>query len=173
MIPVIVLCLALAGCSHPIEDGLESMKSGQYEEALGKFEDAIEAGKRKKTEKNLAEAYRGQGLALWELGRYEEAKQAFQEALDSGADKTGTLYNLLAGCEMKTGAYSDALNHYHLALSQEGNGTELVQEIEFNMIAAYEKLYDWESAKEKLKAYIEKYPDDIEAAKEWGFLQSR
>ena len=41
--------------------------------------------------------------------------------------------------------------------------------MEFNQIAAYEKLYDWESAKAKIEEYIAKYPDDEAAKKEAEF----
>ena len=104
------------------------------------------------------------GLVYWEQQKYEEARNAFQKALDAGAEKTGTLYNLLASCEMQIGDYQSALDHYNLGLQLEGNSAELTQEMEFNQIAAYEKLYDWESAKAKVEEYIAKYPDD-EAAK--------
>ena len=43
----------------------------------------------------------------------------------------------------------------------------------FNIIAAYEKLEDWENAKAKLAEYTEEYPDDEQAAKEAEFLETR
>ncbi|MEI3218996.1 MAG: tetratricopeptide repeat protein [Lachnoclostridium sp.] len=43
----------------------------------------------------------------------------------------------------------------------------------FNEIAAYEKMGDYETAKEKLREYTEKYPDDENAAKEAEFLETR
>ena len=42
-----------------------------------------------------------------------------------------------------------------------------------NEIAAYEKSGDMESAKSKLKSYIQDYPDDEKAAKEAEFLETR
>ena len=58
-------------------------------------------------------------LLMGEQQKYEEAKHAFQKALDAGTEKTGTLYNLLASCEMQTGDYQSALNHYNLGLQSE------------------------------------------------------
>lgn len=113
------------------------------------------------------------GLVYWEQQKYEEARNAFQKALNAGTEKTGTLYNLLASCEMQLGDYQSALNHYNLGLQSEGNSAELTQEMEFNQIAAYEKLYDWESAKAKIEEYIAKYPDDEAAKKEAEFLRTR
>ena len=82
-------------------------------------------------------------------------------------------HNLLASCEMQLGDYQSALNHYNLGLQSEGNSAELTQEMEFNQIAAYEKLYEWESAKAKIEEYIAKYPDDEAAKKEAEFLRTR
>ena len=47
------------------------------------------------------------------------------------------------------------------------------QEMRFNEIAAYEKTGDYESARTKLKEYVEDYPDDERAAKEAEFLETR
>ena len=45
--------------------------------------------------------------------------------------------------------------------------------MEYNEIAAYEAMEEWESAKVKLEAYTEAYPDDEKAAKELEFLNTR
>ena len=39
----------------------------------------------------------------------------------------------------------------------------------YNEIIAYEKLHDWSSAKAKISAYVEKYPDDEKAKKKQNF----
>lgn len=163
----IYLCFCSVGCTRPTEEGMELLEQKKYEEAVEVFQKEAESGKEQ------AEAYRGMGIAYWEQQKYEEAKNAFQKALDAGAEKTGTLYNLVASCEMQTGDYQSALNHYNLGLQAEGNSPELIQEMEFNQIAAYEKMYDWESAKAKAEAYIVKYPDDEVAKKEAEFLRTR
>ena len=48
-----------------------------------------------------------------------------------------------------------------------------MQDIEFNIIVAYEQLMDMDTAREKLIEYLEKYPDDEAAAKEAEFLETR
>ena len=50
---------------------------------------------------------------------------------------------------------------------------EMMQEMRFNEIAAYEQSGDMESAKSKLKDYTADYPDDEKAAKEAEFLETR
>lgn len=165
---ITVLCMTLMGCAkNPSEEGVKYLKKGQYKEAEAFFEEAI------KTENNVGDAYRGIGLSKWEQGSYEEAKAAFESALENGTEKTGTLYNLLGNCEMRLDNVSGALNYYRLAIEAKDNSEALAQEVKFNMIAAYEKQGDWESAKLKLREYVAEYPEDEEAQKESKFLETR
>ena len=43
----------------------------------------------------------------------------------------------------------------------------------FNEIVVYEKMSDFVTAKEKIKAYLEWYPTDAAAVKESYFLETR
>ena len=45
--------------------------------------------------------------------------------------------------------------------------------MQYNVIVAYEQAKDWESAKVKLKEYLNDYPDDQNAQKELEFLETR
>ena len=65
--------------------------------------------------------------------------------------RRGTLYNFIGCCDLRLGDPSSALNYFNLGISQEGNSEELLQEMKFNVIAAYEGMEDFESAKTKLK----------------------
>ena len=112
-------------------------------------------------------------MAKWEQEDYEGARDAFKEALDNGAEKTGAIYNLLGSCEMKLNDSQGALSYYRLALSAEDSSEDLLKEVKYNMIAAYEQSKDWESARAKLKEYIAEYPDDETAGKEAEFLETR
>ena len=156
---LVFMLLVFAGCTRATEEGMELFEQKKYDEALELF-------KRKQSQGGAGRGILRMGLVYWEQQKYEEARNAFQKALDAGTEKTGTLYNLLASCEMQLGDYQSALNHYNLGLQSEGNSAELTQEMEFNQIAAYEKLYEWESAKAKIEEYIAKYPDDEAAKKE-------
>ncbi len=168
VLAVVLVSLLLGGCgADPYEEGMEQLENGQYKEAAESFGQAVEKGK------NTADSYRGLGIARWEQEDYEGAKEAFEHALKEGGKKTGTIYNLLGTSEMKLENYEDALKYYEEGLKAEGNSKELAQEMEYNSIVAYEKLEDWEKAKEKLNAYVEKYPDDAEASKEAEFLNTR
>ena len=66
-----------------------------------------------------------------------------------------------------------AQNYYRLGIGLEGNSAELEQEMKYNMIAAYEQIKDWESAKVILEEYVAEYPEDETAQKEREFLKTR
>lgn len=164
---VLVVILVTMFRKNPLKQGLEYLETGDYQSAVEQFEEAAEK------EKSAGEAYRGIGIARWEVEDYEGACEAFEKALDAGAKKTGTIYNFLGSCEMKLGDPEKALNAYNLALEDENNSEEMEQEIRYNIIAAYEQMKDWDSAKQKLKEYLDDYPDDEEAKKEAEFLETR
>lgn len=153
--------------AKPLEEGVEFLSQGQYEQAEEKFNEAI------KKEKNLGEAYRGLGMALWEQEDYEGARDAFLNALENDAEETATIYNFLGNCESDLGDWESALDYYAKGIASEDCSDEMMQEMMFNEIAAYEKMGDYETAKEKLREYTEKYPDDENAAKEAEFLETR
>lgn len=164
---VIMAVLLLGGCADPVGTGTEYLEEGKYEEAAEEFQKAAEDNK------NTGEAYRGLGIAKWELEDYEGAREAFVKALENDSEKTGTIYNFIGCCDLKLDNPSSALNYFNLGLDFEGNSEELNQEIRFNIIAAYEQTGDWESARTKLKEYLEDYPEDTEAQKEMEFLETR
>lgn len=115
----------------------------------------------------------GIGIAKWEQEDYEGALEAFKSALENGAEKTGTLYNFIGCCALRAGDASSALNYFNLGISQEDNSEELLQEMKFNVVSAYEQMEDWESAMSKLQEYLQEYPDDEKAQKEMTFLETR
>ena len=170
---VIILTIAVIAVvlwinrAKPVEEGVEFMSQGNYEQAEEKFLEAIEK------DKNLGEAYRGLGMALWEQQDYEGARDAFLNALENDAGQTGTIYNFLGSCESQLGNWESALEYYDKGIASEDCSAEMMQEMRFNEIAAYEKLGDYESAKAKLSEYTAEYPEDEKAAKEAEFLETR
>lgn len=157
----------LMGCSSASEKGLEHLQEEEYDQAIEEFQKAVDR------DDNPGDAYRGIGIAKWELEDYEGAREAFMSALENGAQKTGTLYNFIGCCSLRLGDASSAVNYFNLGISQEDISAELKQEMKFNVIAAYEQMEDWESARAKLQEYLEEYPDDEAAQKEMAFLETR
>lgn len=164
----LLACFALAGCGNKsLEEGLELLEEGDYEASVDKFKEAAEK------DKDAGEAYRGIGIAKWELGQYEASRNAFASALENDAEKTATLYNFLGNCEMQLGNAKAALNYYNLGMACEDCSEEMLQEMKFNEIVAYEQCGEWENAKAKLAEYTAAYPEDARAAKEAEFFQTQ
>lgn len=165
---VLLAGMILTGCGrYEYREGIDKLKNGEYESAIEQFEKAI------KEERNVGDSYRGIGIAKWETEDYEGAVTAFEKALDNGSEETGTIYNFLGACKMKLGDSSAAIDYYKQGLKEEDTTDEMAQEMRFNMIASYEALGDWESARAELAQYIIDYPDDEQAAKEAEFLETR
>lgn len=174
LVVLILLCVCLYLClavwkGNPSEEGIECLKNGQYEEAVGYFEQAVE------DEVNIGDAYRGIGIARWEMEDYEGARDAFQKALEQETESpfTGTIYNFLGSIEMKLGNPESAQNYFRSGIGLKGNSEELDREMKYNLIAALEQTGDWESAKAKVAEYAAEYPDDAKAQKEQQFLETR
>ncbi len=158
----------LTGCQeNPSEEGLVLLQEGQYEEAIVLFQEAVD------NKINEGDAYRGIGIAKWELGDYEGAHTAFENALENDAEPTATLYNFLATCEFRLNDYKRAINYYRLGMAEEDCSEEMMQQMRFNEIVCFEQLGDWENAKAKLAEYVADYPDDAVAAKEAEFFETR
>ena len=60
----LLLALSLTGCSGSVEKGLEYLEAGEFESAAEEFQAAA------KKDKDAAEAFRGLGIAKWELEDY-------------------------------------------------------------------------------------------------------
>lgn len=77
-------------------------------------------------------------------------------------------YNQQGREKMQEGNYAEAISEFTQGLSLEQVTNE--QELRSNLIAAYEYSGDFEKAKELMKAYVEDYPEDEAAAREYLFL---
>ena len=140
IIPLILACMMLAGCGQNVyKKGVESLENKDYAAAQENFQKAVE------DKKNVADSYRGLGIAYYEQEKYKDALAAFEKAI----------------------------SYYEKALDHSDCADDMKQEIQFNVIVCYEKLEDWDNAKAKLEDYVTAYPDDEKAAKEAEFLKTR
>lgn len=176
---LLAICL-LSGCgkTNYIEEGTQKLEAQQYAEAVSSFEKSLEE------KEDIAEAYRGLGMAYYEQQDYKKALDAFRKVLDNEGDATAALYNFIGVCSMQTEDLSGAMDAFQkgidLAKSKDGkqdkdapDASEVVQEMKFNQIVCYEKQADWENARAKAEEYIAEYPDDGIAQKEAEFLRTR
>lgn len=163
-----VICVfLLTGCTGKIDKGIKYLEKKEYKEAVESFDKAIDAGEQ------VTEAYHGQGIAYWEMKKYDKAKKAMVNYLKNNGKPTATVYQILGDSEMQLENYEEAILYYLKGMSCAGLNEKQLQEMSYNEIIAYEKLHDWNSAKAKISAYVEKYPDDKEAKKEAEFLETR
>lgn len=162
-----VISTMLLGCKANIKDGITYLEEEKYEAAIQCFEKDI-------TEKeNLGDAYRGMGIAHYELGDFRTAIEHFENALANEEEATATIYSLMAASYLQIEEYESALDYYAKALKMEECTEELKQEILFNEIAIYQELSDWDTLKEKVSSYVERYPEDNRMDKTVEFLETR
>lgn len=164
---IAVAALLLAGCGNALENGITQLEKKQYQEAAKSFEEVIKSGK------DLGEAYHGQGLAYWELKEYGKAKESLEKALENKVQETASIYQILGNSCMELKDYEDALSYYWKGMACEGLTENQLKEMSYNEIIALEQLKDWNGAKLKIAAYVEKYPDDEDAKQEAEFLETR
>lgn len=162
-----VLVLLLTGCAGNIKDGVALLEEGKYEQAVEAFEKDVEK------KRNLDEAYRGLGIAYFELEDYEAAVEAFELARKHDTKETAVLCAFLGASYLETEEYDKALDAYERGLAREDLTEELEQEIQFNLIAVYENMANWDAAKKQMHKYVEKYPEDSRVEKEAEFLETR
>lgn len=134
----------------------------QYENAETELKVALE---KKSVEANLylAQIYEVQGDT-------DTATTYYQAYLDSGEADSEVMY-ALGKVELNKENYADAITYFQSGLEMEEvtNQQELMQ----NLIIAYEKNLDFASAKTVMEQYLEEYPEDEDAQREYTFLCTR
>ena len=161
-----------SGCANSAKSGVEALEAGDYKEAQAQFEKLTE----EKDKKKSAEGYRGLAMTYYEQEEYSSALDAFKKAVDTGVVQTTQIYNLMGVCAMKTEDYEAALEYIQagLAMAETGkDSAEMIQEMRYNEVVCYEKLADWENAKQKASEYLIEYPEDTAMEREAEFLETR
>lgn len=136
---------------------------------LGEYEKA-QAELVTPAEQKYEEAMYLMGQVYLALEDYIHAKNIYEQ-IRTEFGGSARCYNGLAMCAIEEGNYDGALEWIAQGLAGEGN--EGKQELYFNEIAAYEKKLDFDTAKEKAKEYMQRYPSDAAGQKELKFLQTR
>lgn len=119
---------------------------------------------------NNTEALLYLGKCYYELNDMEQAKSNFKKYLTYN-NTSGYIYNLLGLISMSENDYAAALSYFNDGILT--NDISSLQELKWNEIVCHERLYDFDTAFEKAAAYIENYPDDAVALKEYEFLKTR
>lgn len=107
------------------------------------------------------------GRVYLEMEDPASARSMYQEYLQK-SEQGAKAYNGLAMCDIYDGAYDSALENIAQGLKE--NSKEDEQGLLYNEIVAYEYKRDFATAKEKMKIYLEQYPEDEAALRENEFL---
>lgn len=135
---------------------------GQYDNAMTELNSALD---KESVTANLyiAQVYEAQGDS-------ENAEVYYQNYVNSGAADSEAM-NSLGEIEMAKGNYSGALTYLQQGIAMENvtNRRELMQ----NLIICYEYTFDFNSAWNVVQEYVQAYPDDASAQREYIFLKNR
>jgi tetratricopeptide (TPR) repeat protein len=110
------------------------------------------------------------GQTYEKLGDMNYATVVYQTFLENNAP-TAALYNSLGICYINQEKYSEAAEAFQNGIDL--GSSDYLQELKFNQIVANEYLGDFQTAKSLMQDYIQSYPDDSNAKKEYEFLVSR
>jgi len=133
---------------------------------------AAETGFLEALENGFIEAGFYLGLLAQENGRMEEAMERYIAYIESGKKiSSAAVYNQLGICYLKLGNYVYARDTFSMGLKC--NDIQLVQELQFNKIIAYEYLGQYKKALVKADEYLENYPNDKKMKRERKFIKTR
>ena len=104
------------------------------------------------------------------LGDLNYAASLYTEYLTQHPEET-ELYVQLGLVKMDLEDYTGALDAFESGI--ESGDVEYLQSLRFNEIVAYEYLLDFKKAAVLMKEYLEKYPNDESAQREYEFLKTR
>ena len=106
-----------------------------------------------------------------QMGNEDYAVTLYQSYLTGQNPTQQSAYAKVASWQIRQGEYDQALETLQSGISK-GEGSSL-QELLAQEIAVYEQKGDFETAKLKMESYLESYPNDEEAMREYEFLKSR
>lgn len=135
---------------------------GEYQMAYMALEEAREEGG--------AQAYLYLGRAYEATGDYNYASSVYNAYLAKDTSNA-EIYNQLGLCEIAKGEYEKALAAFQSGMNASNNTIQ--QTLAFNEIVAYEYLGDFQKAAVLIRTYLNTYPDDANAQREYDFLSTR
>lgn len=138
------------------------LAGGDYDKAQLELKSALE---QKETAANL---YLGETAKA--LGSSEDAKAYYEAYAEEYPDDSKVLYEL-GRLASEEGSYNQALSYFEQGLS--GKNISNKRELWSGKIAALEFTGDFAGARQEMEAYLEAYPDDENAQREYIFLKTR
>ncbi len=149
-------------------DTMDMFNLGRLNYYCGEYETAKEALENVQDQNYNVTNFLGRTYEA--LGDYNYATGVYQAYLEKDTSHA-EVYNQLGLCQIRTGDYENALVSFQTGEKIEGN--EIMQSLKLNEIITYERLGDFARAQVLMKEYIQKYPGDAKAQREYTFLQTR
>lgn len=147
---------------------MDNYDKGRILYHVGRYSEAVSALEKVDMESH-ADTALYLGMTYEAMGDYNYAANVYNNGITKSTDPA--LYNHLGLCQMKRGAYEEALQAFQEGLACED--TSLKQSLRFNEAVAYEYVGDFQTAKALMQAYLKDYPNDTKAQREYEFLQTR
>lgn len=136
---------------------------GDYTKAKEYLEAASAAGEQ--------EGIYWQAELYGQMGNEDYAVTLYQSYLTGEDPAWLSAYVKVASWQIRQGDYDQALSTLQDGIAR--GESDCLQALLANEIAVYEQMGDFETAKLKMESYLENYPEDEEAAREYEFLRSR
>ena len=134
-----------------------------YANAKTYLENASKAGN--------SEAVYWEAELYWQMGNTDYAITLYQSYLEGESPEHQSAYARVASWQIKQKDYDGALATLQKGISKGEDGS--LKELLGNEIAVYEQKGDFETAKLKMESYLEQYPEDEAAQREYVFLRTR
>lgn len=150
----------------PYDKGMIHYYLGNYSQACVFLEEA-KGGKKERE----ADVYLYLGLSYEATGDYNYAITNVYTSYLKNHEGDAAIYNQLGLCYMQQGSYDLALAAFQSAMQIPNNG--MLQTLKFNEVVAYEYLGQYTQATALLNSYLQTYPDDEAARREYEFLRTR
>ncbi len=150
------------GATDYLSRGRLYLASGAYEKAVDELKQALD---KKEPSANL---YLGDAARA--LGNKDEASSYYQVYAQEHPEDSKVLY-ALGEMEFEDGAYEQALSYFEQGMAA-GSGASK-QQLWSGKIAVLENMGDFSGAKKEMESYLESYPEDETAQREYVFLKTR
>lgn len=112
-----------------------------------------------------------QAELYWEMGNKDYALTLYQSYLTSEGAAHPDAYAKVASYQVDQEQYDAALETLEAGIAL--GDSDVLQQLLSMRIAVYEYQRDWETAKSLMESYLESYPDDEDALREYEFLRTR
>lgn len=145
-----------------MQKGYINFLLGETQTAVSLLEEAVQE-KETKAYLYLAQAYE-------QLGDSQKAEETIAAYIQTGEADSYGLYGI-ASMQMKNEAYALAIETLNSALTLDEIPNKQI--LMKTLAIAYEQNQDLLSAKNIMEAYVEAYPDDTQAQREYMFLKTR